>query len=393
MKFESKKWLGLSAIFAVLVGCTGQSKSVASRGEFTPFGSELSGGKVQPVQYTAPAAGPIDFRAAAKRVLPSVVSIDQYVEGRDFWGESTGRIMKGGTGSGVVLSSDGYIITNNHVVNNSRAINVRTQDHQTFQAKLIGADPTSDLALLKVDAKNLIPIEMGDSSKVEIGQWVLAIGNPLGYDGTVSAGVVSSLDRSLRDSEESYLVGAIQTDAPINPGNSGGALVDTNGKLIGINTAIASETGGSVGIGFAIPVNRVRRVAEEIRQYGYAKLVGLGIVPQAVLSNGQAIPVENLHPSLPRVNYYLRQQTGAEPPKEGVVVFGVDPKSSAARAGLSELDVITKLDGQDIRSYIDVRRVLADRKAGEKVEVTFWHKGKSKSATIELMELTPAVSR
>ena len=186
-----------------------------------------------------------------------------------------GALRETGQGSGVILSKNGIIVTNNHVVEVPNdpehaiveQVKVRLQDKRVFTAKVVGRDRRADLAVLKIEATDLQPIEVGDSSKLEIGQWVVAVGNPLGFDNTVSVGVVSSLGRSL-GLENSFLLDGIQTDAAINPGNSGGALTDAAGQLVGINAAIASGNGGSVDIGFAIPVNTVRRVVDQILKFG-----------------------------------------------------------------------------------------------------------------------------
>lgn len=378
---------GLAALLGI-AGCSGQKTLTAKKDEPLFANTPHVG---TPVEYSAPTAAALDFRAPAKKVLPSVVSVDQYKEGRDMWGASTGEIMKAGTGSGVVLSTDGYIITNNHVINGSSSITVRTSDKRNFEAKLVGTDPTTDLALLKIEAKDLVPIELGDSSKVEVGQWVLAVGNPLGYDGTVSAGVVSSLGRSLQDGANSYLVGAIQTDAPINPGNSGGALVDTNGKLVGINTAIASQNGGSVGIGFAIPVNRVRRVAEDIRKFGGPKLIGLGIEPTyRDPETGEILGPDIIHPSRRMVQAMYQRRFNVTPPEEGVVIVNVDSNGAAAKAGIAPLDIITRIDDVKISNFLDLRKALADRNTGDVVSISYWHKGEIKTAKTTLMEILPA---
>jgi S1-C subfamily serine protease len=205
----------------------------------------------KPISYTGEAVqgAPFDFRAAAKKIHGSVVSVDRFEQGRTWFDD---RVVEAqtGTGSGVIVSDTGLIVTNNHVVEDAQRVRVRLADGRSVDAKVLGTDPRSDLAVLKVEKASVSPIEMGTSKDVEVGQWVLAVGNPLGFDHTVSVGVVSSLKRNLPVGRMG-LVDAIQTDAAINPGNSGGALCDAQGRLIGINSAIASSTGQSVGIGFA----------------------------------------------------------------------------------------------------------------------------------------------
>ena len=241
------------------------------------------GSTVIPTLGPSNTGAPADFREAAKKVTPSVVSVDQYNHVQTWFGDE-GQLRETGQGSGVVLSRNGIIVTNNHVVEVANdpdhsiveQVKVRLQDKRSFTAKVVGRDRRADLAVLKIDANDLQPIEIGDSSKLEIGQWVVAVGNPLGFANTLSVGVVSSLGRTL-GLENSLLIDGIQTDAAINPGNSGGALTDAAGQLVGINSAIASGNGGSVGIGFAIPVNTVRRVVDQILKFGYAKYGDLGI--------------------------------------------------------------------------------------------------------------------
>ena len=266
---------------------------------------------------------PLDFREAAKKVMPSVVSVDQYNRIQSWFDDNDGQLRETGSGSGVVLSKNGIIVTNNHVVEipNDRnhgiveLVKVRLPDKRTFTAKVLGRDRRSDLAVLKIQANDLQPIEVGDNGKLEVGQWVVAVGNPLGFDNTVSVGVVSSLGRTL-GLENSVLLDGIQTDAAINPGNSGGALTDANGTLVGINSAIASGNGGSVGIGFAIPVNTVRRVVDQILKYGYAKYGGLGVEyhPKSV---------EILQS--PRDREELSQMVGGTPPDHGILLTAVPP--------------------------------------------------------------------
>jgi serine protease Do len=290
----------------------------------------------------------------------------------------------------VVLSSDGTIVTNNHVVAGASSVKVRTPDLQTYDAKVIGRDPKSDLAVLKIDAKGLTPVETGDSSSIEVGEWVMAIGNPLGFDNTVSVGVVSSLKRSLPVGG-GLLLDAIQTDAAINPGNSGGALTDAQGRLIGINSAIASPSGASVGIGFAIPINRVKEVVADILKHGHARYAGLGIrynpnFPATFLSD-------------PDVRTELGQITGSQNiPKAGIIVKSpyrqvpsVEPGSAADQAGIKEWDVILSIDGEEVNDMLSLNRVLTPKKPGQTVQVSFWSKGQTKTAKVTLQELRETI--
>lgn len=330
-------------------------------------------------------SGPTDFRLAAKKVIPCVVSVDRYQQVNQGFFSDDVTVEETGTGSGVIVSPDGYIITNNHVVAGAVAVKVRANDHHVYNAKVLGTDPRSDLAVIKITASGLKPIDMGDSDSIEVGQWVLAVGNPLGFDNTVSVGVVSSLKRRLPVGN-GELLNAIQTDAAINPGNSGGALTDASGKLIGINSAIASGTGQSVGIGFAIPVNRVREVFNDIVKFGYAKYADLGVRFTRRYDGFLADP---------GVRDQLAQITGSDAvPSSGVIVKAdqesqeqsVIPGSGADKAGLKEWDVILSINGQDATDSVTVNRLLTPFKPGQKVQVKYWSKGYIKATTVTLGE-------
>ena len=330
----------------------------------------------QPVAFegTDSEPGRVDFRAAAKRVNPSVVSIDRFNRyQRGFFDDSVVE-TETGTGSGVVVSADGVIVTNNHVVQDAERVRVRLSDGRSADAKVIGTDPISDLAVLRITAKNLQPIEIGDSRAVEVGLWVMAVGNPLGFDNTVSVGVVSSLKRSLPVNRDNGLVDAIQTDAAINPGNSGGALCDTSGRLIGINSAIASSTGQSVGIGFAIPTAQVKRVVDDILKLGYVRYAGLGI------SYSQRFDGALAYPDFRR---QVAEATGGENvPETGILVRGV--QDGAASAGIRINDILLAVDNQPIESTFDLNRALVPKKPGEKVKAKIWTRGETKTIEVVL---------
>jgi serine protease Do len=251
---------------------------------------------------------------------------------------------------------------------------------------VLGRDPRSDLAVLKINATGLRPVEIGDSNSLEVGQWVLAVGNPLGFDNTVSVGVVSSLKRSLPIGG-GVLLDAVQTDAAINPGNSGGALTDAQGRLVGINSAIASSTGQSVGIGFAIPVNRVKEVVADIVKLGYARYAGLGIRYNPNW--------DSKFLSDPQVRAELAEITGAENvPSKGIIVkspyrgdASVEPGGPADKAGIKEWDVIVEIGGEPVTDVITLNKVLTPHKPGETVDVKFWSRGKTKTSRVTLQEL------
>ena len=255
-------------------------------------------------------------------------------------------------GSGVILSKNGYIVTNYHVVSGATKIIVKTLDGKKYTAKLIGSDPKTDLAVIKIDAKNLKPITIADSSKVEVGDLVLAIGNPFGLRESVTAGIVSALNRNsigLNDYEN-----FIQTDAAINPGNSGGALVDMKGRLIGINSAIISRSGGNNGIGFAIPSNMVKFVVTSLIEKGKVVRGYLGVM----ISN-----IDSSKAKLYGIDH-------------GVLINKVEPKSAAAEAGLKPGDIIVAVDGEEVKNAGELRNKIAFKGAGAEVTLKVYRNGK-----------------
>jgi S1-C subfamily serine protease len=315
-----------------------------------------------------------DFRAPVRKLTPSVVSIDTIREQETWFGE---RIASRGSGSGVVITSDGYVITNEHVVRGATGVQVLISDGRSMRARIVGLDRRSDLAVLKVDASGLVPAELGSSKSLEVGEWVIAVGNPLGYENTVSVGVVSSLGRTL-PTETSVLVDAIQTDAAINPGNSGGALANAAGQVIGINTAIATQSGGSEGIGFSIPIDRARRIVQELRERGRVRYGELGI---------QLFPRPNIL-QMDQARAELRGQLGAEPPKRGLLVWRLRPGGAAANAGLRPLDVIIEMEGKKVAEPLDMQRVLLDKRAGDRLRLQIWSRGETKTLSAVLDELS-----
>jgi serine protease Do len=332
--------------------------------------------KVIPTGFSGDQGSPADFRTAVKKVLPSVVSVDRMDRvSRGFWDDES-VIAQTGTGSGVIISSKGYILTNNHVVEDAAAVSVRLSDQRSFQAQVVGTDPRSDLAVIKINAGDLVPAEMGDSTKLEIGEWVIAIGTPLGYANTVSAGIVSSLNRTFQTGEQSVLIDSIQTDAAINQGNSGGALANAAGQVIGINTAIISQTGGNVGLGFAIPIKRAQRVVNDIVQYGHVRYGQLGA---SILSQ---YPL-----SMPEVQERLKEAVSAQPPKYGLIVRAISRNAPVAKAGLHELDVLLEIDGKKLDDPVDLTKALIDKRPGDKVALKYWARGQTKTANIVLAEL------
>jgi len=265
-------------------------------------------------------------------------------------------------GSGVVMTSDGYILTNSHVVDGASKVHVKLADQQEFEAKVIGNDAESDIAVIKVDASGLTPIVIGDSSKLEVGDLVLAIGNPFALGQTVTMGIVSALGRTGLGIE--HYENFIQTDAAVNPGNSGGALVNARGELIGINTAILSESGGNQGIGFAIPSNMARNLMNEIKEHGKITRGKLGVYPQ------------DLSPSLAKT-FGLKDTKGA-------LVAQVEENGPAANAGIQQGDVIREINGTPIENPEALRFKIAETAPGSNMTVKVWRNGVEKTLTAKL---------
>lgn len=327
----------------------------------------------------------VNFVPAAKAVTPGVVHIKTLYQNNS--GNSSGfgngsSPSRGGSGSGVVISSDGYIATNNHVVENATQIEVVFTDRRAFTAKLVGRDPNTDLALLKVDAKDLPIVELGNSDNVEVGEWVLAVGYPFSLNTTVTAGIISAKGRSIgiinsnspaSPQANSAIESFLQTDAAINPGNSGGALVDMNGKLIGINTAIASLTGSYAGYAFAIPVNLAKKILDDLKEFGVVKRGMLGVSFPAPSAEEQ----------------YLKQQ-GINPGSvKGVFITGIQKGSAADAAGLQEGDIIQSIDGKELFSSAEFSERIARHRPGDKVELKFLRNGKSNSTSATLKGEAP----
>ena len=303
----------------------------------------------------------VDFRKAAKESVNTVVHVkntsvktvrDPYAEYYYGKGYGSKKYAQVGTGSGVVISSDGYIITNHHVVKGASEIEITFNNKRVYTAKLIGKDARNDIALVKIDATDLPFMTFADSDNIEIGEWVLAVGNPYNLTSTVTAGIVSAKGRDLKgnDNMESF----IQTDAAVNPGNSGGALVNTRGELIGINTAISSKTGSFIGYSFAVPSNIAKKVVEDLLEFGRVQQVVLGV------SGGE-------------LNGKISKQYDISI-SEGFYVNSVSKNSGAEKAGIQKGDVITKIDNVKISSYADLTGFLRSKEPNEIVKVTILRK-------------------
>lgn len=283
-----------------------------------------------------------------------------------YFGQGSGETQKAirGIGSGVIITPDGYIVTNHHVIKGASEVEITLNNNETYQAEVIGSAPDSDLALLKIDAQDLNYISFGDSDHINLGEWVLAVGNPFNLTSTVTAGIISAKGRILSESN-TMIQSFIQTDAAVNPGNSGGALVNAKGELIGINTAITSRTGSYVGYSFAIPSNNVKKIVEDLIEYGNVQKAILGV-------RGTDITPENYK------QFEDLQQT------QGFYVGKVDEGSGAEKAGLEKNDIIIKLDDIKIRKYSDLSGFISSKNPGDRVEVTFIRNGKVKTTNVTL---------
>ncbi|MDF7813857.1 trypsin-like peptidase domain-containing protein [Hymenobacter sp. YC55] len=332
-----------------------------------------------------------DFVVAAKAATPAVVHIKTTYNAPTGYGQaagqgygpSTGRGTAMGSGSGIIVSPDGYIATNNHVVENASGMQVVLPNKQTYPAELVGRDPNTDLALLKIKAANLPAIQFGNSDSVQVGEWVVAVGYPFSLNTTVTAGIVSAKARSIgiinRPSRgEAYgaagsagntgVESFIQTDAAINPGNSGGALVNTAGELVGVNSAIASQTGSYAGYAFAIPVNLAKKILNDLKEYGAVRRGVLGVAFPAPAAEDQYLLQQGLKP-------------GAVP---GVYITGVQPNSAAAAAGLREGDIIQRLDGVALTSSAEFSELIARHAPGDALKLAYQRQGKTNTVTVTL---------
>lgn len=373
----------------ILAGAAGGLMTLALLPVY-PDGQPASDLPVQLVNVgTGQNAATQDFVQAAALAMPTVVHIKasesdelankrfRQEQQRNPWGfmdddfffgfpQQRQRIQRlEGSGSGVIFSDDGYIVTNNHVVAFADRFTVTLFDKKTYEANLIGTDPKTDLAVLKIDAAGLPVLDFGDSDKAQIGEWVMAVGNPFDLTSTVTAGIISAKGRDIdiiqtKDAIEAF----IQTDAAVNPGNSGGALVDIQGALLGINTAIATKTGYYSGYSFAIPINMVRRIAEDIISYGYYQRgkMGLSLVElDGSISKELELPVS-----------------------QGVIIKELEEGGAAELAGLKPFDVITEANGRPIRSAPDLLEQVGRTKPGDSIVLNVLREGKYSRVSIRM---------
>ena len=344
-----------------------------------------------PVQST-------DFTAAAENTINGVVSIKSYATPRGYSQGGNGGFFNDpffeyffgspnsgqrrqqqqqqpkqqqmGLGSGVIISSDGYIVTNNHVIDDAERLEVTLNDNRTFDATVIGSDSMTDLALIKIDAKDLPVIPMGDSDALKVGEWVLAVGNPFGFTSTVTTGIVSAKARSIGSATHSGrpmgIEAYIQTDAAVNPGNSGGALVNLHGELIGINTAIYSQTGNYAGYSFAIPTSIVKKIASDLRQFGTVQRAVLGI-------------------GISDLTNEIAKEKDITAVTKGVYVGSVSDRSSAKEAGITEGDVIVKINDVVTDNVAQLQEQVSKYRPGDKIKVSYIRDNKPFTVEVKLL--------
>ena len=330
------------------------------------------------VNNTVVPAERTDFTNAAEKTIDAVVHVKNTSKSNSklpsfyrYFNQDEELPDRIGTGSGVIVSPDGYIITNNHVIENNNEIEITTNNNKTYRADVIGSDPDTDIAVLKINSNEKLPyIYFGNSDTTRIGEWVLAVGNPFNLNSTVTAGIISAKSRDLNKRDgvnESY----IQTDAAVNQGNSGGALVNTNGELIGINTAITSISGGFVGYSFAVPSNVARKIFEDIIEYGDVQRGLLGVIGQALDAKiAKRFEVEET---------------------EGFYITDLEKGLGADLAGLLPKDIIKSVDGIVINKFADLSGYLATKRPGENVSIIYKRNGKDKKVDVRLEKINRSI--
>ncbi|PSR15214.1 MAG: protease Do [Bacteroidetes bacterium] len=348
----------LSALFAVgIFQALSPSKQIVIHEDAEPRYASTNDWLSELRPRTFLSATPTDFTQAASAVIPAVVFIRTFEESATGLFNRSGQTIAISTGSGVIISKDGYIVTNNHVIEFGQRYEVTLNDKREFVGTVIGTDPSTDLALLKIDGEQLPIIELGNSDSLQVGEWVLAIGSPFNLESTVTAGIVSAKGRNIdildgQDRIESF----IQTDAVVNPGNSGGALVNTNGELVGINTAIITRSGGYEGYSFAVPVNLIRKIVRDLSEFGSVQRGILG----AYIANVTAAVAEEK--GLDKV--------------EGVLITEVTDDSSAENAGLLKGDVIVKINNVATPAVPVLQEILGQLRPGDRVKLHYIREGK-----------------
>jgi len=379
------------AVLSVGIGMSACSRNLAATTEATP--ATPAGATATPANTaSAPVvAGLPDFTALVERYGAAVVNIaviekDQPVrelsggqnpdlldflrrfnEPRGGGGGGNGRQPSRGQGSGFIVSSDGYILTNGHVVEDASEVTVRTTDRREYSAKVVGVDSITDVAVLKIEARGLPTVQLGDPAKLKPGEWVIAIGSPFGFENSVTAGIVSATARTMRDSNA--YTSFIQTDVAVNPGNSGGPLFNLQGEVVGINSQIYSRTGGYMGLSFAVPID----IADSVRQ----QLIASGKVTRSKI--GVVIN---------EVNAQLAESFGLDRPR-GALISRIEPKSPGAKAGLKTGDIILKVDGSVIEKSTQVPVLISNQKPGSQIGLEIWRDGKYKQVAVRPEEIKP----
>lgn len=382
----------------------GKSKDVFSGVSISDKDNQ-DGAQFASYDYISSGANLPDFTKAAENTVNAVVSITNYGKPsmargdnpfdmfndpffEQFFGErfrgqeqrgnsSEGKEVPMGTGSGVIISKDGYIVTNNHVIQNATKVEVTLNNKQSYTAKVVGTDPNTDISLLKIDEDNLPFLSFFNSDNLKVGEWVLAVGNPFGLNSTVTAGIVSAKGRSiniLSRGSDHPIESFIQTDAAINPGNSGGALVNTNGHLVGVNTAIFSKTGSYAGYGFAVPSNIVKKIVSDLKQYGMVQRGFLGV---GILDTSDERMVEE----------YNGKFNKKVKPNSGIVVSQLSDDGGAIEAGIEEGDVIKEINGEKIYGYGSLSAIVGSKNPGDTVEVTIERNGKIRKYKVVLKDI------
>ncbi|WP_246118458.1 Do family serine endopeptidase [Apibacter muscae] len=406
-KFQIKKvasyiLMGVAGA-ALSVGVFSAMKKNTNLSDFEIFKKDQNEkGYFQSASYSTASYNPPDLTVAAEKTINAVVSVknyssyspqqqrQQFIDPFDFFfgdpfNNSPRRSQPqqpkdtpNGLGSGVIISSDGYIVTNNHVIDGADKIEITLNNQKTYTATLVGTDPNSDIALLKIEEKGLPFLNFYDSDNVKVGEWVLAVGNPFGLTSTVTAGIISAKGRSLdilRSNSKNPIESFIQTDAAVNPGNSGGALVNTNGDLIGINTAIASHSGAGTfeGYSFAVPSNIAKKIVEDIRKYGLVQRGYLGI-GALDMSDDSAVK-----------QYNAKNKTSYKS-QQGVLVTEVQEDGGAKDAGIKKGDIITQIDGVTIRNFPTLSGIIGEKRPGDNVSVTIMRDGSLKSFKVKVKD-------
>lgn len=381
---KKNKFLQIVGLVVLVVGITLATNYVFNKSQIETTHGSFSFDNV-PASYAnfkgAAVAGDTDFTIAAELTVNAVVHVkvkSEVKQARGFGDDSLFEFFFGpqyrqqqapqireGAGSGVIISADGYIVTNNHVIDNSKEIEVILNDKRNYTAKVVGADPNTDIALLKIEENNLPFIVFGNSDAVKVGEWVLAVGNPFNLTSTVTAGIVSAKARSINILDAAMKIESfIQTDAAVNPGNSGGALVNTKGELIGINTAIASQTGSYAGYAFAVPSGIVQKIVSDLRQFGIVQRAVLGVEIRDI--SGEFAKEK-------KINIF-----------DGAYVAKVLDNSAAEKAGVKEGDIITNVNGVNVKSVAELQEQVGRYRPGDKITIIIVRNDKNQTLNVEL---------